>query len=118
MEKATYNLTSPGLRAYFLSFPSTPLASQVVLMVKNLSANAEDTKGTRVQFLCRKDPLEKEMTTHSNILAWKIPWAEEPYGLSPWGRKELDKTEQLDHHHHPPLPRIAGSKFKLLGIWS
>ena len=40
------------------------------------------------------------MTTHSNILAWKTPWAEEPYGLHPWGHKELDTTEQLDHHHH------------------
>ena len=89
MEKATYNLTSPGLRAYFLSFPSTPLASQVVLMVKNLSANAEDIKGTRVQFLCRKDPLEKEMTTHSNILAWKIPWTEEPSGLQFMGSQRV-----------------------------
>ena len=33
-----------------------------------------------VQFLGRKDPLEKEMATHSNIIAWEIPWAEEPGG--------------------------------------
>ena len=36
---------------------------------------------TRVQFLGQEDPLEKEMATHSNILAWKIPWTEEPGGL-------------------------------------
>ena len=40
--------------------------------------------------------LEKEMTTYSSILAWKILWTEEPGGLhSPWGRKESDMTEQL-----------------------
>ena len=42
-----------------------------------------------------EDPLKKEMTTHSNILAWKISWTEEPGGLSPWGCKELDTTERL-----------------------
>ena len=37
---------------------------------------------TQVQSLGREDPLEKGMATHSSILAWKIPWAEEPGGLS------------------------------------
>ena len=61
-------------------------------MVKNLSAMQE----TRVQFLGWEDPLEKEMATHSSILAWRIPWTEEPDGLySPWGRRESDTTEQL-----------------------
>ena len=36
-----------------------------------------------------EDPLKKEMTTHSNILAWKISWTEEPGGLSPWGCKRV-----------------------------
>ena len=35
------------------------------------------------------------MTTHSSILAWRIPWAEKPVGYSPWGHKELDTTERL-----------------------
>ena len=49
---------------------------------------------TRVQSLGQEDPLEKEMATHSSILAWKIPWMEEPDRLySPWGHKELDMTE-------------------------
>ena len=40
-----------------------------------------------------KDPLEKEMATHSSILAWEVPLSEEPAGLySPWGPKELDTT--------------------------
>ena len=35
------------------------------------------------------------MATHSSILAWEIPWTEEPGGLSPWGCKESDTTEQM-----------------------
>ena len=46
-------------------------------MVKSLPAMQE----TRVQFLGQKDPLEKEMATHSSTLAWRIPWTEEPGGL-------------------------------------
>ena len=43
---------------------------------------------TQVQSLGQKDPLEKEMATHYSILAWKVPWTEEPGGLySPWGHK-------------------------------
>ena len=38
------------------------------------------------------------MATHSSILAWEIPWTEEPGGYSPWVRKELDVTEQLSMH--------------------
>ena len=38
---------------------------------------------------------EKEMVTHSSILAWRIPWMEKPVGYSPGGRKELDMTERL-----------------------
>ena len=51
--------------------------SLVVQMVKNLPAIQE----TWVQSLSKEDPLEKGMTTHSNILAWRIPWTEEPGGL-------------------------------------
>ena len=42
-----------------------------------------------------EDPLEKEIATHSSILAWEIPWTEEPGGwCSPWGRKELGTHAQ------------------------
>ena len=44
--------------------------------------------GMRDRSLGREDPLEKEMATHSSTLAWRIPWREEPGGLSPWGCKE------------------------------
>ena len=61
-------------------------------MVKNLPAMQE----SQAQSLGQEDPLEKGMTTHSGILAWRIPWTGEPAGYSPWGCKELDMTEQLN----------------------
>ena len=54
---------------------------------------------TRVQSLGLEDPLDEEMATHSNILAWKIPWTEEPGGLPPAQRvTESDTTEWLSTH--------------------
>ena len=66
-------------------------------MVKNLPAMWE----TCVRSLSEEDPLEKGMATHSSILAWRIPWTEEPGGLYSLyidlyiGHKELLTTEQL-----------------------
>ena len=45
--------------------------------------------------LGQEDALEKGMATHSNILAWRIPWTESMDGYSPWGHTELDMTEWL-----------------------
>ena len=59
--------------------------------VKSLPAK----QNTRVQSLGLEDLLEKEMATHSSILAWKIPWTEEPGRLQSMGRKESDTTERL-----------------------
>ena len=53
--------------------------------VKNLLAMQE----TQVRFLGWEDPLEKEMITHSSILAWKIPWTEEPAGLQSMGLQRV-----------------------------
>ena len=44
---------------------------------------------TQVRFLGEEDPLEKEMTTHSSILAWKIPWTEESGGLQSMGLQRV-----------------------------
>ena len=63
-------------------------------MVKNLPAKQE----MWALSLGWEDPLEKEMTTHFSILAWKMPWTEEPGRLHPWGGKELDKTEHAHTH--------------------
>ena len=65
-----------------------PLGAQ---MVKYQTAKQE----ILVQSLGREDPLEKGMATHSSILAWRIPWTEEPGRLQSTGRKESDTTEQL-----------------------
>ena len=53
--------------------------------VKRLSAVQE----TQVQFLVWEDPLEKEMAAHSSILAWKIPWIEEPGRLPSMGSQRV-----------------------------
>ena len=65
-------------------------ASLMARTVKNLPAMQE----TQVLSLGWEDILEKGMATHFSILAWRIPWTEEP-GYSPWGHKESDMTEQL-----------------------
>ena len=54
-------------------------------MVKNLPAVQEN----RVRSLGQEDPLKKEMATHSCILAWKIPWTEEPGGLQSMGSQRI-----------------------------
>ena len=63
-------------------------ASLVAQSVNNLPAMQE----IWVQFLGWEDPLEKEMETQSSILAWRIPWTEEPRGLLSMGSQELDTT--------------------------
>ena len=63
--------------------------SLVAQTIKRLPAMQE----SRVRLLGWEDPLEKGMATCSSILAWGIPWIEEPGGYSPWGHKESDMTE-------------------------
>ena len=50
----------------------------------------------QIRSLRQEYPLEEEMATHSTILAWNIPWIEEPDGLQPMGNKEWDRTERLN----------------------
>ena len=61
------------------------VASLVAQRLKNLPAMRE----TWVRFLGWEDPLEKEMATHSSILAWRIPWMEEPDGLQSMGLQRV-----------------------------
>ena len=67
------------------------LTSLVAQTVKRLPTVQE----TWVQSLGQEDLLEKEMATHSSILAWKIPWTEDPGRLQSRGFKESDMTERL-----------------------
>ena len=61
------------------------LASLVAQRLKRLPAMRE----TQVQSLGQEDPLEKEMATHSSILAWRIPWMEEPGRLQSTGSRRV-----------------------------
>ena len=64
-------------------------------VVKNSPANAEDTGDTH-SILGQEDPLEKEMATHSSILALEIPWTEEPGGL----QSTRSQRVRCDEHAH------------------
>ena len=97
------NLTSfPALPANHFEFSLTVwevgeerdgfLSSLVAQLVKNRPAMQE----TQVRSLGWEDLLEKEMAIHSSILAWKIPWTEEPGGLQSMGLQESDMTERLN----------------------
>ena len=54
---------------------------------------------TQVRSLGQEETLEEEMATYSSIVAWEIPWTEQPGGLQSMGSQELGMTYQLSHHH-------------------
>ena len=65
--------------------------------VERICLPVQKTQETWVWSLCGEDPLEKEMTIHSSILAWEIRWKKSLAGYSSWGHKESDMTEWLAH---------------------
>ena len=69
------------------------VTSLVAQTVKHLPTTWE----TRVRSLGREDPLEKEMATHSSILAWEIPWTEEPGRIQSMGLQEWDTNKGLNN---------------------
>ena len=71
-----------------LQIPRRGGSSLVAQSVKNLPSMQK----TQVRSLGREDALEKRMATHSSLLAWKIPWTEEPGGLRSMGSQEFDAT--------------------------
>ena len=64
----------------------------MVLVIKNPPASARDTR-EQIQSLGQEDLFEKEMATHSSILAWEIPWIKELGGLQSMGFQELDMIQ-------------------------
>ena len=62
----------------------------------------------QVQSLGWEGTQEKGMATHSSILAWEIPWTEEPHGLQSMGHKYLDMTEELTHTHKLSIYSLVG----------
>ena len=78
-------------------------ASLVAQLVKNLPAVQE----TRVQSLNWEDPLEKEMATHSSILAWKISWTEEPGGVQSMGTERVGRYWATNTYLQKSLKRYC-----------
>ena len=78
----------------------------VAQMVKNLPAMQE----IWVQSLGQLDPLEKGMATHSSILAWRIPWTEEPGGLQFTGSLRVGHNWATNNTTHPALNGSSGPK--------
>ena len=70
---------------FLLKLSSNKIASLVAQRLKHLPLMRE----TWVQSLGQEDPLEKEMATHSSILAWRIPWMEEPGRLQSMGSQRV-----------------------------
>ena len=88
-----YSSSVYSCHLFLISSASVRWFYLVAQTVKNLPAIQE----TWVWSLGQKDPLQKGMAIHSNILAWRIPWTEEASRLYPLGCKESDITEQLTH---------------------
>ena len=93
-------------------------------MAKNLPVMLE----TQVQSLDQEDPPEKGMSTHSSILAWRIPRTEEPGRLWSRGSQESDVTERLNKHHNlsfgwgqphaeVPVGKVQAAFQLLLCLW-
>ena len=109
-KQSLWDLTahSTGYYAGHSAWQGTSLVAQ---MVKHLPTIWE----TWVRSLAWKDPLEKEMATHSRTLTWKSPWMEEPGRLQSRGRKESDTTERLQFTSawQSGLPLSRGTKASL-----
>ena len=93
MERGAWRATVHGVARVGHDFVTTPPPPVIELgscsgsVVKNLPA-MQESQEMRVQSLGQEGPLEKKMATHSNILAWEIPWTEEPGGLLSVGSQE------------------------------
>ena len=99
MDRGAWQLQSMGLQRvgheWATQHACTHWISLMAKTVKHLPTMWE----TRLQSLAWEDSLEKEMATHCSVLAWKIPWMEEPGRLTVHGKKS-DTIEQLDFHFH------------------
>ena len=97
MKKQRHHFANKG--PYSLSYGFSPLAQ----MVKNLPA----IQKTWVWSLGQRDPLEKEMATYSSILAWRIPWSEEPGGLQLMGSQRAGHDWVTNTSPPPPPPHTC-----------
>ena len=102
----THCLKAKDLKSTFSNYSQLPTASLVAQMVKNLPAVQE----IWVWSLGREDHLVKGMATHSSILAWRLPWTEEPGRLQSMGSKESERLR----HDWSNLAHMHTSHFDLL----
>ena len=87
-------------------------ASQVALVVKNPPANARNLQEMQVRSLGCEDPLERVMATYSSILAWRIPWTEEP------DRLQSIALQKIRHSHREMLVKKGQtSSYKINKFW-
>ena len=89
---------------YILGYKYTNINKGLYLLVTQIIKIPPAVQETQVQSLGQEDPLEKGMATHSSILAWKIPWREEPRRLQSTGLQRFepdwaDTTEKLSYLH-------------------
>ena len=97
-----------------LALGKTFWASHVALLVKNLPIMQE----TRIRFLGWENPLEKEMATHSSILAWKISWTVACQAPRSWNCKSWTWNKQLNHHHQDILHKTSAFEITVLAEFS
>ena len=70
----------------------------------------QEMQGTQVQSLGREDPLEEEMTTHSSVLAWRIPWTEKPGGLQSIGSQRVGHDWAYTRNHRDAIGEYKRSR--------
>ena len=70
-------------------YPDVAIGLVLALLIAQLIKNLPTVQKPWVQSLCWEDPLEKEMATHSSILAWEVPWMEEPGSLQSMGSQRV-----------------------------
>ena len=104
-----------GLRAQRLdsgSFSNRRIAGRCHILLHALhqlggASSKSQTQLSDFSFTFHFHALEKEMATHSSVLAWRIPGTEEPAGYSPWGRRESDTTEHAHTHTYTLGPDLT-----------
>ena len=92
MDRGAWQATVHGLVKSLIWLSDKAHTRSVLVLPRRLSGKESTCNAADMGW---EDPVEEEMATQCSILAWEIPWTEEPGGYSSWGCKELDTTEWL-----------------------
>ena len=101
---------------FFSFFPECVTCSSQLFLVTQTVKDILELWETWVRSLGRQDPLKKGKATHSSILAWRIPWTEEPGGLHSMGSQRVGGTERLSLTSLHPAWYLFLSSFQYLTI--